>query len=77
MREFTDKEILFGIGEKIRNINNEITLKDLIKYYGEDFKINSLIHSHLTPIEQKALGLLLGYKLNKEEKENVKLIRRK
>ncbi|MDD5589411.1 MAG: hypothetical protein PHP92_05125 [Candidatus Nanoarchaeia archaeon] len=60
MRDFTDKEILVSIGERIKNIPEDKTLKDIVNYYGEDFKVAIFIHSHLTPIQQKALGLLLG-----------------
>jgi len=58
MRSFTNEEILQAIGDQINKIPEDKTLKDLIKYYGEDFSLKTFLASHLTPIEQKALGLL-------------------
>lgn len=60
MREFTDKEILLSIGKKIRRIPEDKTLKDITNYYGEDWSFKCFMNSFFTPIEQKALGLLVG-----------------
>lgn len=58
----SENEVLKSIGERIKTIKEELTLKDLVRYYGDDFPVSVLISSHLTPHEQEALGLIGGGK---------------
>lgn len=54
----SDIEVLQSIGNKIKGIDGELTLKDLVKYYGEDFPVCVFINSNLTPLQQEALGIV-------------------
>lgn len=58
----SDAELLKDIGDRIKSIPENKTLKDLVKHYGEDYPGGCLPLIHLTWYEQKALGLVGGEK---------------
>ncbi len=53
-----ERAMINSIGEGIKNIPKDKTLKGLVEYYGEDMPVGVLIMSHLTPHEQRFLGLI-------------------